>query len=208
MPEPGPLPARARGHITFGSFNHLAKVNEDVRVLWSRLLQSVPGSRLCMVGVNAGENCDRLRATFERRGIAAEGLEIHGMLEYGRYLELYREVDIALDSFPYNGGTTSCEALWMGVPVVTLAGTYGAARSGVSLMSTIGLRDLIAQTPDEYLSIARALAADLGRLSALRAAMRARMRASPLMDGQGFARALEAHYRQIWRDWCRSRVGT
>jgi len=205
MPEPGPLPASARGHVTFGSFNHLAKVNEDVRLLWSRLLLSVPGSRLLMVGVAAGENCDRLRATLEGQGIARERVEVRGMLDYMRYLDSYREVDIALDSFPYNGGTTSCEALWMGVPVVTLAGSYGAARSGVSLLSTIGLRELIARTPEDYLAIARKLAADLDALSALRGGMRARMRASPLMDGPGFARALEAGYREIWRDWCRAR---
>ena len=207
-PEPGPLPALARGCITFGSFNHLAKVDDEVRLLWSRLLQSVPGSRLLMVGVSAGENCDRLRATFERHGIARGRLEIHGMLDYARYLEQYRQTDIALDSFPYNGGTTTCDALWMGVPVITLAGTYGAARSGVSLLSSVGLHELIAQTPEDYLAIARRLAAEPEALGTLRAGMRGRMRASPLMDGAGFARALEALYRGIWRDWCRARPGT
>jgi predicted O-linked N-acetylglucosamine transferase (SPINDLY family) len=206
MPEPGALPALARGHVTFGSFNHLAKVNEDVRVLWARLLQSVPGSRLLMVGAPAGENRDDLRATFARAGIAAERLEIHGMLDYAQYLDMYRETDIALDTFPYNGGTTTCDSLWMGVPVITLAGDYGQARAGVSLLSTVGLRALIAQTPEDYLAIARALAADLDALSALRSGMRARMRASPLMDAAGFARDLEAVYREIWRDWCRAQA--
>ncbi len=202
MPEPGPLPALACGHVTFGSFNHLAKVNEHVRLLWARLLQSVPGSRLLMVGVDAGENRDNLRATFARHGIAAERLEIHGMLVYAQYLDMYRRTDIALDPFPYNGGTTTCDSLWMGVPLVTLAGCFGQARAGVSLLSSVGLRGLIAQTPEDYLAIARALAADLDALSALRSGMRERMRASPLMDGPGFGRALETIYRGIWRDWC------
>jgi predicted O-linked N-acetylglucosamine transferase (SPINDLY family) len=206
MPEPGPLPALARGHVTFGSFNHLAKINEEVRLLWARLLQSVPGSRLLMLGVPAGESCDKLRATFARQGISAERLEIHGMLDYAQYLEVCRKADIALDPFPYNGGTTTCDSLWMGVPVITLAGSSGQARAGVSLLSAVDLRELIAQTGEEYLAIARALAADLDGLSALRSGMRARMRASPLMDAAGFARDLEAVYREIWRDWCRAQA--
>lgn len=208
MPEPGPLPALARGRITFGSFNHLPKINEAVRLLWARLLQSVPESRLVMVAVPAGENRDNLRETFARQGIAADRLEIHGMLDYAQYLDLCRETDIALDPFPCNGGTTSCDALWMGIPVVTLAGGFGVARAGVSLLSTLGLHRLIAQTPEQYLAIARNLAADLDALSALRSGMRARMRASPLMDAPGFTRALEAVYREIWRDWCRSQAAS
>ena len=125
------------------------------------------------------------------------------MLDYAQYLRMYQETDIALDSFPYNGGTTTCEALWMGVPVVALAGQYGAARSGVSLLSVLGLGHLIAATPERYLAIAQQLAADPGQLSTLRATMRERMRNSPLMDAPGFSRALETAYREMWRTWCR-----
>jgi len=203
MPALGPLPALTRGQLTFGSFNHFSKVNEQVRRLWAQLLLAVPNSRLVALGVPAGENSDALRKAFVAQGVAADRIEVHGMLPYAQYLRMYQETDIALDSFPYNGGTTTCDALWMGVPVVALAGQYGAARSGVSLLSVLGLNHLIAATPEHYLAIAQQLAADPAQLSTLRATMRERMRNSPLMDAPGFSRALESAYREMWRSWCR-----
>jgi predicted O-linked N-acetylglucosamine transferase (SPINDLY family) len=141
---------------------------------------------------------------------AAHGMLGAAVLQAGRPEDAISHLEqaIALDPFPCNGGTTSCDALWMGIPVVTLAGGFGVARAGVSLLSTLGLHRLIAQTQEEYLAIARNLAADLDALSALRSGMRARMRASPLMDAPGFARDLEAVYREIWRDWCRSQAAS
>jgi predicted O-linked N-acetylglucosamine transferase (SPINDLY family) len=203
MPVPGPLPALARGQITFGSFNHFLKTSHQVRQLWAQLLQAVPNSKLIALGVPLGENRDAMREAFVAQGVAADRVEIRGMLDYAQYLRMYQETDIALDSFPYNGGTTTCDALWMGVPVVTLAGQYGAARSGASLLSALGLGHLIAATPERYVAIAQQLAADPVQLGTLRATMRERMRNSPLMDAPGFTRALESAYREMWRTWCR-----
>jgi len=115
---------------------------------------------------------------------------------------MYHRIDIALDPFPYNGGITTCNAMWMGVPVVTLAGTAGVQRVGVSSLSNAGLPELIAETPEQYVHIAASLAGDLPRLSAIRQEMRGRMSASPLMDLPRFAANLEAIYRRLWREWC------
>ena len=140
---------------------------------------------------------------FERRGIASERLELISYdLDLASHFRTYSRVDIALDPFPYNGTTTTCEALWMGVPVVTLAGGTHVARVGVSLLTNIGLPELIASNPEEYVSIAAALAADLDRLRELRGTLRQRMLSSPLMNGPQFARDVEAAYRDIWRRWC------
>ena len=118
------------------------------------------------------------------------------------YFALYRQIDIGLDPFPCNGGTTTCDALWMGVPVVTLAGRTAVGRGGVSVLRNVGLPELIAETPEQYVQIAAALAGDLPRLAELRRTLRERMRASPLMDAPRFARNVEAAYRQMWRKWC------
>ncbi len=202
MPTPSPLPAQARGYITFGSFNNFHKINDEVRKLWARLLVEVPGSRLLVLGVPKGECADRLREDFKRQGVSAERLVICGQLNYLEYLRMYQEADIALDPFPFNGGTTTCEALWMGVPVITLAGQYGLARSGVSLLSVVGLNGLIAETPDGYIAAATQLAADLQQLNGLRVTLRERMGKSPLMDAPGFTHSLEIAYRDIWHAWC------
>ncbi|HZK81184.1 MAG TPA: hypothetical protein VFC46_08965, partial [Humisphaera sp.] len=124
------------------------------------------------------------------------------LMDVSAHLAVYREIDIALDSFPYTGVTTTCEAMWMGVPVVTLAGTAHVSRVGVSLLSNVGLPELIATTPERYLAIAAELAADRPRLAELRRSLRQRMLESPLMDGPGFARDVEATYRHAWRRWC------
>jgi len=118
------------------------------------------------------------------------------------YFALYHQIDIAIDPFTYSGGTTTCDALWMDVPVITLAGKTGVSRSGVSILNNIGLSDLVANSIDEYLSIAQTLAQDIPRLTELRSTMRQRMKASPLMDAPRFARNMEAAYRSMWRAWC------
>jgi predicted O-linked N-acetylglucosamine transferase (SPINDLY family) len=127
------------------------------------------------------------------------------MLPLTDYFNLHKQINIALDPFPCNGGTTTLDAIWMGVPVITLKGHTAVGRAGVSIMSNLALPKLIADTPDQYLQIATALAADLPRLTELRRTLRGRMRASPLMNAPRFARNVEAAYRQMWRNWCQTR---
>jgi predicted O-linked N-acetylglucosamine transferase (SPINDLY family) len=142
-------------------------------------------------------------ARLGERGVAAERIELVAWLpDAAAHLTLYHRMDIALDPFPYNGTTTSCEALWMGVPVVTLRGDRHAGRVGASLLSQIGLTDLIADSVEEYVEIAVALAGNTGRLSDLRRVLRQRMAASPLCDGPAFARKLESAFRTMWQRWC------
>ena len=203
-PEPGELPMRAAGRVTFGCFNNLAKVTPDMVALWSRLLAAVPGSRLMLKAHALGADSARrgLLETFATNGIGAERLLLLGPEESpAGHLGRYREVDIALDTFPYHGTTTTCEALWMGVPVVTLAGRTHVARVGVSILKRVGLDDLVALSPEDYVAKAAALAAAPARLQELRGGLRQRLRASPLLDGAGFARAVEAAYQTAWGAW-------
>ena len=193
-PAVGPLPLASAGRVTFGSFNNLAKVTPEVIELWGRVLLAVPGSRLLLKcrPLTDPEVCDRIRQGFRNAGVEPERLELHGGdASPAAHLAHYQRVDIALDTFPYNGTTTTCEALWMGVPVVTLAGTRHAARTGVSILTNCGLADLVAQECEEYLRIARDLAFNQAKLRELREGMRERMQASPLLDAEGITRELE-----------------
>ena len=204
-PEVGPLPALASGRITFGSFNNLSKLSDATVGMWSAVLSAVPNSRLVMKGQGltdavAGQH---VLERFAACGIAADRLELHSRIASpAGHLEMYHRIDIALDTYPYHGTATSCEAMWMGVPVITLAGQTHASRVGVSLLSNVGLEKLIAQTPEQYVQMAADLAKDLDALSALRSSLRQRLQASPLLDGPGFAREVEAAYRVMWRHWC------
>ncbi len=202
----GPLPALKTGHVTFGSFNALAKIGPTVIALWAEVLKAVPGARLMMAAIPDGQAHARLRERFGQAGVSEERLILKGRAPHEEFLRLHHEVDIVLDAFPYNGTTTSLHDLWMGLPVVALAGTFHASRVGVSLLTNLGLPELIAQTPADYVRIARDLAADRPRLSALRAGLRERLRASPLMDAARFTRNLEAAYRKIWREWCEQKT--
>ena len=204
-PEVGPLPADAAGGVTFGSFNNLAKVNERVIALWARILAAVPGSRLLIKFHQLADppTGTRYRERFTAHGIAADRIALEpGIGDWAAHMARYGAVDIGLDPFPYNGTTTTCEALWMGVPVVTLCGDRHAARVGASLLTRLGLQALVAGDPDAYVATAVALAGDRARLGALRAGLRARFATSPLGDPAGFARAVEAAYRDIWIAWC------
>jgi predicted O-linked N-acetylglucosamine transferase (SPINDLY family) len=204
-PEVSGLPAREKGYVTFGSFNNLAKITPEVKAVWAKILQAVPGSRLTLKNPALGENATRqaMRQAFTELGIAPERLELLGHEQSQRaHLERYRSIDIGLDPFPYNGATTTCEALWMGVPVVVLAGGTHAGRVGVSQMSNLGLTDLIGHTPEEYIATASRLATDLEHLSALRAGLRTRMAASPLTEARRFTNNLEQAYRVMWNGWC------
>jgi predicted O-linked N-acetylglucosamine transferase (SPINDLY family) len=195
-------PARRNGVITFGAMNNIAKVSEAAVAAWSGILRAVPGARLVMTSMPAGTARRDLQARLAAQGIAPERLTLHGKLPREEYYALLNEIDIALDPFPYNGTTTTCESLWMGVPVVTLIGETSAARSGYALLKGIGLDALAARDRDEYAGLAVALATDLDRLDTLRAGMRQRIAASPLRDEAGLTRDLEAAYRAMWRAWC------
>ncbi len=202
MPEAGPLPASAAGHITFGSLNSMHKLTRRQLALWSRLLAALPDSKLLLATVPAGEARARIAREFEANGIAPARLEFHGFLRWEDFWALHQRVDIALDSFPCNGGATTCETLWLGVPLVSLAGEAFLARAGLSILSTVGLAELVAHSEEEHLQIALGLARDTKRLAALRAGLRQRMRASPLLAAAAFTRDLEALYRTAWEQWC------
>jgi predicted O-linked N-acetylglucosamine transferase (SPINDLY family)/ADP-heptose:LPS heptosyltransferase len=201
----GPLPAHAAGYVTFGSFNNFAKLSPGTIALWARLLREVPDARLLLKATQFKDAATRARclAAFTAAGIAAERIEIVPPLaDPADHLALYGRVDIGLDPLIYNGTTTTCEALLMGVPTVTLRGDRHVSRVGASIMTTVGLGELIAETLDDYIAIAARLARDLDRLATLRSGMRERLRASPLCDAPRFAGAMETAYRDMWRRWC------
>lgn len=204
-PEVDALPAQEMGHLTFGSFNTFPKVSENVITTWAKVLSEVPNSRLLLKAWQFADEAVRERCLdiFRANGIADERLELVPRIAAPEeHLGLYGRVDMALDTFPYGGTTTTCEALWMGVPVVTLKADRHAGRVGASLLTTLGLEELIADTAEAYVAAAAALAGDLDRLADMRAGLRQRLQASKLCDRAGFARDIEAAYREMWRRWC------
>jgi len=203
-PQVGPLPSEKNGFITFASFSNPAKINEDVVTVWSRILDSVENSRLFIKckGGNSKAFQDHLGALFGARGIDRSRLSIEGRSPHADLLACYNDVDIALDTFPYSGGLTTYEALWMGVPVITAPGETFASRHSLSHLSTIGLPELVARDHDEYVELALGLASHTDRLAGLRAGLRQMMAASPICDSKKFADGFAANMRAIWRDWC------
>lgn len=201
----GASPCKAEGVVTFGSFHNLAKVTPRLLELWCRVLKSVPGSRLLMVARGADERAGHLRETFRRDGVDPGRIDCLGHVPLEEFFQLHNAVDINLDSFPYTGGTTTFHSLWMGVPVVTLRGATPVSRGGTSVLSVLGLPELIAESEDDYVSIAVALADDRKRLERWRAELRKRLECSPLMDAEGFTRDLEAKYGEMWKRWCEER---
>jgi len=188
--------------ITFGSFNTLLKITDHVVEAWSKILNAVPNSRLLLKAVQLTDPAVRaaLQRRFADHGIALDRVEaIEQAKSYADHLGQYSRVDLALDPFPYAGTTTTCEALWMGVPVLTVGGSTHASRVGVSLLSAIGLEELIASDRQHYITKAVALAADRARLTTLRSSLRERVRQSPLCDGPAYARRFEALLRELWR---------
>jgi predicted O-linked N-acetylglucosamine transferase (SPINDLY family) len=200
-PEINDLPALSNGCVTFGCLNNFCKVTAPTLELWANLLRQMPGSQL-VIHANAGSHQETVRRRFVSAGVNGDRIRFVASQRMEDYFAQYGQIDLALDPFPYGGGTTTCDALWMGVPVVTLAGWTAVGRAGVSLLSNLGLPELIAQTPEQYLSIARDLAADLPRLAQLRRQLRPMMQASILMDAPRFAAEIEAAYRQMWVAWC------
>lgn len=198
-----PLPAAANGYLTFAAFNNFCKVSPQVLETWARCLATVPDSRLALLTVPPGETQRRVLEVFAAHGVDGSRLSFHGRVPLEVYFRLHRGVDLALDPFPYSGGATTCHSLWMGVPVLTLAGETVLARSGLSILETVGLRDWVARTTQEYVAKAAAFAADLEGLARLRAGLRARLCASPLCQAQRFVGNLEQAYRGMWREWCR-----
>lgn len=196
------LPALESRHLTFGSFNAASKITSQVVALWARILKAVPGSRLIMAAVSPGRAQRRILDLFSHEEIERDRLELHGRLPFSEFLYLHHRADIALDPFPFHGTTTTCHTLWMGLPVITLAGATHVSRVGVSFLSNVGLSDLIAQSPDDYIRIATGLAGDLERLQKLRDGLRQRMIDSPLTDAPRLTRHLEQAYLGMWKNWC------
>ena len=202
-PAPAPPPAQINGFSTFGSFNNLRKVTPEVIALWSALLHRDPRTRLLLKArpLADRDTANRIHALFAECGIDAGRVDLLGPVAgVAAHLAAYAAVDIALDPFPYNGATTTCEALWMGVPVITLAGGRHAGRVGASLLTRVGLGDCIAADDADYLDTALRLAADIPALAERRAALRGNMQTSPLCDGPAFTRDMEAAFEQMWRD--------
>lgn len=197
------LPALARGRVTFGCFNLVGKITPTVAATWARILHRLPDARLMIKyhGLDDPPTRSRFEQLFAGHGIAGERLILEGWSPYAEFLTRYHQVDIALDPFPYTGGLTTCEALWMGVPVVTLPGETFASRHGLSHLSNIGLQETIATDIDDYVELAVSLARDLPRLSKVRAGLRQQVASSPLCDGKRFADHLMAILRNVWRRW-------
>ena len=206
MPAPLERGAADAAPIVFGSFNRLTKVRPELLGLWGRMLAQVPGSELWVLDVQGEDARARVVAEVARAGVAAARVKTWSRLASEPYWDRIRHADIALDTFPYTGGATTCECLWLGVPVVTRAGAMGFARSATSILGHAGLAELVADSDDRYVEIAVRLAADRPRLRALQRGLRGRMLASPLLDAPGFMRDLEHAYRELWRRACAARA--
>ena len=204
MPEVSPPPALEQGVATFASTNNPAKITDRMLELWARILHRVPGSRLLIAGT-AEQGRSRMLSRLHHGGVQSERVEFRDRMAHPEFWALHRRIDVLLDTYPFNGGTTSCEALWLGVPVVSLAGRHMPARAGVSLLTHIGLADFVVSSEEQYVDVAAALGRDVPRLGALRAGMRQRIQASGLLDAPRYTRGLEDLYRAAWRAWCTRR---
>ncbi|KAG5126377.1 hypothetical protein JHK82_027212 [Glycine max] len=211
-PEAGPVcptPALSNGFVTFGSFNNLAKITPKVLQVWAKILCAIPNSRL--VVKCKPFCCDSVRqrflSTLEKLGLEPLRVDLLPLILLNHdHMQAYSLMDISLDTFPYAGTTTTCESLYMGVPCVTMAGSVHAHNVGVSLLSKVGLGNLIAKNEDEYVKLALKLASDISALQNLRMSLRELMSKSPLCDGAKFIRGLESTYRQMWRRYCKGDV--
>ena len=204
-PAVGDSPFLNRGQVTFTSFNNLPKVTPQTIGTWAAILKAVPNSCLLIKAKSLTDSSTRayIHGLFKQQGIEVERVELIGWIaERNQHLALYNRVDIALDTFPYHGTTTTCEAMWMGVPVITLAGQTHVSRVGVSLLSSVGLEELIAESPEDYIQKAIDLARDRERLQDLRASLRNRLRNSPLTNQSLICHSLEESYRNMWHQYC------
>jgi predicted O-linked N-acetylglucosamine transferase (SPINDLY family) len=203
-PPVSPLPAGKNGYLTFGSFNVQTKITPEMLAIWAQLLHKVPQSRIFVKNKQLTDKAlqKRIAAELVQFGIEADRIELQGKTSKEEHMASYAKIDIALDSFPYNGTTTTCDTLWMGIPVVSLAGHSHVSRVGVSLLTAVGLESLITDNEEKYISCAVTLAEDFPRLSRLRKQLRDTMRHSRLCDGASFTAGLESMYRSVWKDWC------
>jgi predicted O-linked N-acetylglucosamine transferase (SPINDLY family) len=205
-PEPGASPCIAKGVVTFGCFATTAKMTPDVINCWAQILKQLPDSRL-VLKCRSYSDCGtivRFRESFESCGICTNRIDFRGVSTHLELFDEYRSIDIALDPFPFSGAATSFDALWMGVPVVTLAGRRPSGRQTLSFLKVLGLEELVAGTVDEYIDIAVNLARDRSKLAKLRTELRPRLASSPLCDGKRFTAELEKLYRQVWAEWCKN----
>jgi predicted O-linked N-acetylglucosamine transferase (SPINDLY family) len=202
-PDPAPPPAAARGHVTFGCFNDFSKARPAMMTLWAEILRGVPGARLVLKAKSLADPAlaRAVRAFFAERGVSADRVEARGWArDRTQHLAQHADVDVALDTAPYHGTTTTCDALWMGVPVITLAGEVHVSRVGASLLGAVGLADLVARSPEEYVALAVRLVGDTARRAELRATLRGRVQRSPLGAADAFARGLGEAFRAMWRE--------
>jgi len=198
VPVADSAPVERSGHVTFGSFNNAPKITDQVARRWGQVLARTPGARLRVADVASERKRAAIRAAIEREGVAPERVEFVPRVQLQAYYASFGDVDIALDTHPYGGGTTTLDALWMGVPVVAARGATPVSRSAAGLLAALGLDDWIAASTDDYVDVAVRQAADVSRIAALRRSLRATLQASPLMDEKRFVRDLEALYGQMW----------
>lgn len=200
-----PLPAAQNGHLSFGVFGNSRKINPFVLSLWAEVLKNCENSRLLLMfqGGQDWQLREHYLGQFERLGIASNRVEIRGHKPLAEYLRIYGEVDLILDTYPYNGGTTTCDALWMGVPVVSLVGEHHKSRVGLSILTNLGMGLFAASTVDEFLARIASVSGNIESLAKIRASLRQRMAVSSLCDAIAFAKKVEAAYREMWRKWCR-----
>jgi predicted O-linked N-acetylglucosamine transferase (SPINDLY family) len=205
-PQSAPAPHPAKGYVTFASFNVLPKVTDQAIAAWAAIMKAVPNSRFFIKckQLRDGRVQDRIRADFARHGVDPARIDMEAFVPSIReHLERYGNVDLALDTFPYNGTTTTCESLYMGVPVLTMRGQNHRGRVGVSLLTAVGLeKEFVADSVEDYVARAIAFGRDPRRLADIRAELRPRMDSSSLRDEVGFTRELEKAYREAWRTWC------
>lgn len=207
LPPISSLPMLRNGYCTFGSFNQAAKLNRDLLQLWAHALSTIPASRLRIIGITDRVHRQAIQDIFALQGVARERLDILGRLDLAEYFSSYGDVDIALDSLPYNGATTTCDALIMGVPVATVAGERSIERGGASLLGTLQLDAWIARSRNDFASMLQRQLRSVEELARLRAELRTRMLVSPLMDEPRFTRDLEDLLRKAWREYCNGAVG-
>lgn len=201
-PPVGRLPALDKGHITFGSFNRLGKLSHSVVSIWSRLLHALPDARLVLGAIREGERYENLIEWFEREGISRQRLDFFPRSDMKTYLSQHHQVDICLDTLPYNGGTTTLHALWMGVPTLTLEGNTAAGRTGAMILGHVGLEGFVARNTDEFMRKGVSWTSQLETLSEIRAGLRHRIETSTISQPQLIAAALEQALRVMWRRWC------
>jgi predicted O-linked N-acetylglucosamine transferase (SPINDLY family) len=195
-------PCERNGYITFGSFNSASKITSLATRRWAQAMARVPNSRLRVADIKSERKREAILADLASEGVSADRIEFVPRVNVDKYLELFSAVDVSLDTFPYGGGTTTLDSLWMGVPVIAATGPTSVSRSAASILQLLGLDDWVAPSVDAFVDVAVARASDPATIVALRRSLRARMQASPLTDEARFARSLESAYREMWISVC------